>query len=306
MITYRLITRDELRPAIRFVLSQPGFDDLLDERVQALEAYAARMGLSLSRQWAAFEHGVMVACCLCVAARGRTAMLFLPGGNPVSTRTTAELLRHIVQDAFERDIRIVQTLLTPTADREEAIVREAGLWLLAELIYMQRPADEKFPNAPAATGLSWLSYTPERHSLFAETVAGTYEASLDCPGLAGLRTIEDILDSHRAAGEFDSRHWLIVMQDGEPAGALLMARLPGRDVLDVVYMGLLPRFRGRGLGRAVLHQAVKLTRDAACRWTTLAVDASNPPALRSYGSCGFTETARRRAWIIAANANIKT
>ena len=69
--------------------------------------------------------------------------------------------------------------------------------------------------------------------------------------------------------------------------------------MDVVYMGLLPQCRGRGFGRAILHHAVKVARDYACELVTLAVDAGNTPAVRLYRDCGFVETTRRRAWIVA-------
>lgn len=301
MVSYRPLQPHELRAATRFVLEPPDGDDgMLDDRVRAFEHYVASARLDAARQWGAFRDGRLIAASLCIVSPGRTAILFLPAERRLAEEPVFHnLLGHVVRDAGSRGVQIVQALVPPQAEREQSILADAGFTFLAELIYMQRSAGRIFDNAPAETDISWLTHAPEREELFASTLAGTYEESLDCPGLAGLRTIEDILASHKAAGEFQPRHWLVASVRGEPAGVLLMARLPGRDVLDVVYMGVRPAYRRRGVGRVLLHKAVKVARESGRSWITLAVDASNEPALQLYRRCGFEETGRRRAWIAA-------
>jgi ribosomal protein S18 acetylase RimI-like enzyme len=71
-----------------------------------------------------------------------------------------------------------------------------------------------------------------------------------------------------------------------------MAEVPGRDVWEVVYLGLTPAARGRGLGRAVLQQALALARIHVPR-LELAVDCRNTPATRLYHSTGFVARDRR-------------
>ena len=73
----------------------------------------------------------------------------------------------------------------------------------------------------------------------------------------------------------------------EAASVLLMAEVPGRDVWEVVYLGLTPAARGRGLGRAVLQHALELARTHVSQ-LELAVDCRNTPATRLYQSTGFT------------------
>ena len=42
---------------------------------------------------------------------------------------------------------------------------------------------------------------------------------------------------------------------------LLLTAVPGRDAWDVIYLGLTPPARGRGLGRAVIRQALETARN---------------------------------------------
>lgn len=296
---YRPLRSDELDAAIRLVLESPDCDTVqLQERIQAFRSYATLMGLELSHQWGAFDKDTLVSTCLCILSPGRTGMIFLPANRrPHDMEIIGELLRNIVRDAARSDTQLLQSLISVNAPDDEAALKTGGLYFLAELVYMQRDAGDRFDDPPPADFLKWMPYSPETHRLFSDTVVGTYAGSLDCPGLSGLRTVEDIMASHRASGEFDPNRWGVAFFDGKPAGVLLMSRMPGRDILDVVYMGLLPNYRGRGIGKAVLYQAVQWARRYHCDWITLAVDSANTPAMRLYQRSGFTETSRRCAWI---------
>lgn len=306
MATYRLLNSEELRPALRLVLARSDCGRaVLEGQIDALLAYAAASGLSIDRQWGAFEGRRLIASCLNVISPGRSAMLFLPdlscGQN--DAQILIEVLRRLIADAPACDVGLLQAMVMPGAGQEESILSQAGFTFLAELIYMQRETAALFSSAPAPERLTWVTYGEQRHAFFARTVVATYEGSLDCPGLSGLRTIEDVMASHRAAGEFDERRWFVAMDGDTPAGILLLARIPARNAMDVVYMGLLPQCRGRGLGRAILHRAVKVARDCGCELVTLAVDSANTPAVRLYQACGFVETTRRRAWIVASGGD---
>jgi ribosomal protein S18 acetylase RimI-like enzyme len=65
-----------------------------------------------------------------------------------------------------------------------------------------------------------------------------------------------------------------------------MTEVHGREAWEVIYLGLTPGARGRGLGRAVLRHALELARDHV-PFLELAVDLRNTPAVRLYRSAGF-------------------
>ena len=106
--------------------------------------------------------------------------------------------------------------------------------------------------------------------------------------------LDDIMESHQAAGRFNAERWRLGYIPGKPeaASVLLMAEVPGRDVWEVVYLGLTPAARGRGLGRAVLTHALELAGRHVSR-LELAVDCRNTPATRLYHSTGFLVRDRR-------------
>lgn len=80
------------------------------------------------------------------------------------------------------------------------------------------------------------------------------------PELEGTRSLDDVLAGHRAAGRYKPEHWRLGRIPGSPkaAAVLLLAEAPGRDAWEVVYLGLTPEARGRGLGHSVLQHALDL------------------------------------------------
>lgn len=72
----------------------------------------------------------------------------------------------------------------------------------------------------------------------------------------------------------------------------MLSEVPDRDVWEVVYLGLTPAARGRGLGRQAIAHALELARPHASR-LELAVDIRNRPATRLYNATGFAVFDRR-------------
>lgn len=72
---------------------------------------------------------------------------------------------------------------------------------------------------------------------------------------------------------------------GEPVG-LLRLQEEG-DVVGIYGFGVMPDYRGRGYGRQMLEEAIRLSRSESEKPIMLDVDTSNERALGLYLSCGF-------------------
>lgn len=60
-----------------------------------------------------------------------------------------------------------------------------------------------------------------------------------------------------------------------------------RSIGGIYGLGLLPEFRGRGYGRAILAEGLRKLNDLGAKETILQVSAENETALNLYHSCGF-------------------
>lgn len=327
------VTEAERRAALAMLV-----DGGLHGTRQAVEqflAFAGRRQLKLDQLWAAYPvddnaHGsdstrasasthasdggnlndsadvAPLAAALLVPTAGRTAMVF---ASPITARATPAVLTRLLaqavaaQDASQ--VRLAQCLLDPSQKREAAALEQVGFFRLAHLSYMQRPAGVA-PPLGKTDGLAALprdvepvTWTEAQRPLFEQAVLASYEDTLDCPALRELRDIEDVIAGHQATGDFDPSLWMVLRSGDQTAGVLLANPVLDGAALEIVYIGLSPAWRGRGLGRALLQHALTAARAHGMNHLMLAVDELNAPAVRLYRSMRFVTTTRKLAMILS-------
>lgn len=233
---------------------------------------------------------------------GRTMFLWPPRVAPILSgvrerETYSRLLHYVRSSARERDVRLVQSLLSDD-DRDLAPVYLAsGFRRLTRLVYLQRFVDD-VPIAPPKSDLEFIAYEPARHTEFLAVLDRSYHDTRDCPELNGVRSLEEIFASHKAQGEFNPDHWLLAHRGGDYVGCLLLAGLPSIQAVEIAYVAVLPEARGGGLGRELTRHAFRLAKSAGAQIVTLAVDGRNEPARKMYESEGFEPWDARDVYLL--------
>lgn len=238
---------------------------------------------------------------LAIPNAGRTAVMFsTPVENDRATLATAGLISHACRALPEQcDATLAQVLLDPGDARGRAAFVGGGFKVLAQISDLERPIrtrDAALAPEPA-DGVTYETYTEDRIDEFLAVLEASYVDTLDCPGLRGLRSTEDILAGHRATGSFDPELWTLVRVDGTARGVLMLNPAPTANTIELVYLGLDHRVRGRGLGRDLLRYGMSRVARTGLRAIRLAVDESNDPALRLYRAAGFRRVQRRTALV---------
>jgi ribosomal protein S18 acetylase RimI-like enzyme len=93
---------------------------------------------------------------------------------------------------------------------------------------------------------------------------------------------------------------VIVAPGGEPAGRLYVARW--EDEIRIVDIALLPDFRGRGLGTALLEDLMAEA-DAAGKPLSIHVEQNNP-ARSLYDRLGFEEAGEFGVYVLMRRAPV--
>jgi len=310
MATIRRAEASEVRRVMRQTLGAPGLSwAQLEQQVDAFGQYARQMKLDLSNHWVAQNGTEWLSAATYIESPGRTAMVFLSSGfdDPTRREASAKLLEEVKWFAELRAVRLVQCLLDPST-RPPLALAMAGFTPLARLDYLDRVTSAGIGHIvrqKPGSDLNWMAYSLSAHRAFAETVAATYRDSRDCPGLTGVREIDEVLEGHKAAAKFDPALWMLLREGEKAVGCLLMGEIPLRNAAEIIYMGLCPEARGRGLARFLLMRALELARGVRLRSLALAVDSSNEPALRVYTKFGFRHTLSREAWMYVLNPATK-
>ena len=263
--------------------------------------YARTNAVRLDGLWSWLDQdGVLRFSVLAVPSPGRTAMLFASHpGTAGEVGSIARLIDHGCREIAGWDVHLTQSLIEPREMLHRQAFIEAGFIELAELSYLERPLSRS--NAPAPPrwppGTRTEVYRQEQSDVLRKILEQTYEQTLDCPGLYGMRLTEDIIAGHMATGTFDPALWTLLYVDEQPAGAVLLNPFPAHRTVELVYLGLAPFARGRGLGQQLLRHGLSLLTGRHERTLTLAVDRLNTPAIAMYESEGMRPIVQRIALI---------
>jgi ribosomal protein S18 acetylase RimI-like enzyme len=304
------VLREEVEGAVRMLFASGG-RPAEDAQVMDFLRYVDSRGISTHDLWVAERSGRMLWSALPVFSAGRTMLLLAPVEVPRGADAPAagRLIDAVCVDAGRRGTHLAQVLLDPSDVPAAALYAGLGFRRMAELIYLQTSVRRRAPAPVLPPGLAWLTYSPGTHGAFAAAIADSYGQSLDCPGLNGLRDIEDVIAGHKATGEFDPDLWFVLV--GQPAGGpaptppasppattfgtLLLSRLPRSDAVELVYLGLSPLARRRGLGTLAMRHALATVARAERARLTLAVDSANSPALKLYYRHGMQRVTSKLA-----------
>ncbi len=258
---------------------------------------AERGVIDLSGLWVARRRGRVIGALLTQPMAGRAAAVWAPEVDSAWLRaaTAVSLVRTALDDLKARGFLLAQALLDESAPSRGATdLAGGGMPHVTDLVYLEADTARAIPVRTGLPAIDWEPFTPETEAGFRAVLQATYTDSLDMPELEGLRSLDDIIASHRAGGRFVADRWRVGRVRGDPdAGAvLLLSGVADRDAWEVAYLGLTPAARGRGLGRAVLAYAAALARPHAAR-LELAVDVRNRPAHRLYQAAGLRPFDRR-------------
>ena len=297
--TIEAVPSRKQRQAVRFLIGGSRQDEMVDAQAHNLERQMLAGRGDSAHLWWVRTWRQCLAAALVFENVGRTGMLFAsPAEAPgVDVESLVELLRALGDFALGRGLSMVQSLQPPEAQADKSVLERAGFARLAQLTYMNWELSRFEPSAGPGE-LAMLPVQACGEAALAEVILASYRQSMDCPALGGVRQIGDVIAGHKASGVYRAESWWIATWSGAPAGCLLLNDNPLSGAADVVYLGVAPEFRGRGLGRAMLLHAAKDIRRRGYGNMTLAVDAANPYALAIYQSVGFKPLFSRDAYAL--------
>jgi ribosomal protein S18 acetylase RimI-like enzyme len=284
---------------LRFVVGGTRRDIPVALRAEAYERMIQHCGGRYVLWWARRE-GRCVAASLVVAGAGGVGMQFHcpPQGPGVHVPSIPPVIRQASGQALDEGLSFVQSLVPIARKTDIGLLDAAGFERLAELVYMSLDLGGRI-GLDGPVGCQWRSGEQYDESELAAAIRGTYEDSLDCPALYGLRTLPQVIEGHKASGVFNPQSWWIVEVSGQPAGCVLVNDSPSSvGDADLVYLGVWRAFRGRGLGRAMIRHAARWAQQQKRVFMTVAVDSANIYAMRIYEGEGFRQTDRRLAYIL--------
>ena len=270
---------DEVHDGLALILgneSPAGPDQVLD-----FLQFAADRKINLQDLWVLERVGRPQWAALPIVSPGHTALLFAPPVRPRGV-DVGPLIDAVCDLLAGQDVYLVQSLLDPSDRVGRDLYGSHQFREMAELLYLHAQVARALPAVSLPSGFWWRTYSDELRPLFEQVIQESYQQSLDCPALNGMRTIGDVVSGHQASGEFDPRFWFLLSEADRPCAVVMLSRVPRTDMAELVYLGLAPAARGRGISDLMIRQAFHAVREMNLSRLTLAVDSKNIPALRLY------------------------
>jgi len=177
---------------------------------------------------------------------------------------------------------------------------EAARWRPGpRLLEMARAAPAAAPEAPG----EYIVYGQDRRMLFARLFYRTLEGSLDACEVPVCRDANRLMLSFEERGAFTPEDFAVLCAGGEPAGLVLVGG--AADTAEVLYFGVAPEFRGRGMGTALVRRALARATARGMGRIRAFVDERNAPARGIYERLGFSEKRAVDVYVAAAKNFLK-
>lgn len=304
--TIRVAREPERRQALELVL-RPLAPEARGPLLDSLGAAEPQLLGPLDAMLIAERGGGILAAAWAQPAPGRAAALWAPewtGERPADAEPVeTELVAAAARACDAGEVGMAQALFEQASDPRFAALEANGFFRIAELEYLGRAAPQQLEPAATGDGLTFEPYDLSQHARLKRVLKQTYLDSLDCPGLEGIRDLEDVLAGYRATGKHDPGHWLFAVEEGTDLGVLLMADHPDSAQAELVYMGVTPSARGRGLGAKLVDEAMRAATRMGADHLMVAVDRQNEPARRLYLRAGLAAWAKRFVYVRPRNGS---
>jgi mycothiol synthase len=242
---------------------------------------------------------------VCLPLAGKSGLFWLPQVEAAwrASELGERLVRAAVAWVRQRGAKLAQAILPANDVARAGPLLRSGFRHITQLHYLRHHLVDIAP-LPVMPAMRLQPWTPDLEPVFHETLLHTYEGTLDCPELNGVRTIEEIIAGHRAQGIWRPERWWLAFQDNQPAGVGLLTELFDQGGWDLSYVGVVPPMRQRGLGRALTVHALHAAQEAGTLQLMVAVDKRNAAALQMYQSLGFELTESREVLLLVFQSDI--
>jgi mycothiol synthase len=248
--------------------------------------------------WVARKGSQLAGALVCLPLPGASGLIWPPqvAAGVDATEMEDQLTKAACAWLRGCGAKLAQALLTDEEKHLAAPLQRNGFTHITSLWYLRCDPIRSVASFLSSERLTYQPWTTTR-AVFQETLVRSYEGTLDCPEVNGIRTIDEILAGHRGQRTDDPATWWLALDGGRAVGVVLVTEIPETRAWDLSYLGVIPEARRRGLGRELVQKVLNEARLAGITSVSLSVDTRNRPAWRLYVEMGFQPYDRREVYL---------
>jgi GNAT superfamily N-acetyltransferase len=208
-------------------------------------------------------------------------------GLPCSVIEDA-LIGHLAL-TFSRDGITVFSSDRPRNREINSALDRAGFTIEKTKAYVGRSLEGELPEPEVAFGLLTLAEVGREKFVSVMTAASEGDPFEDMEGRDPDADFQELVEM--AGDRFDESSWYLPLVDGEIVGVLLPQAFPDSETDGTLfYVAVLPRFRGKGYGRALHATGLSMLAARGVSKYIGSTDTRNAPMLRVFKANGCPQT----------------
>jgi ribosomal protein S18 acetylase RimI-like enzyme len=230
--------------------------------------------------------GGVLGVLFCQMLAGANGQILPPAWNTEDAFARSTLLADGIDWLRRRGARFIHLLTRPGTDTADVVA--SGFHAVSNIRVLVRSLHDLPPLPAMPADMRLEEFSPALERCFEQVLAATFEGTLDIPELNGIRAPHEVMEGLKSDGVFRPQSWKLLRVREQAAGLALLIEKPSLDGWELSYVGLLPLFRGQGLGMRLVLSALHEAARHAARQLYVSVDVRNAPALQLYASAGFS------------------
>ena len=235
---------------------------------------------------AAKSHGDYRAACYFRLLPGNVATLGGIRAAKNAKQEAAEQLVRIYQELKNCGCAQVQAIVDQTDQQRLQLLSQAGFSRLTSIQQLLRLVKTHATSTVVAHD-NWIPVQHFSESDLEIAIEKTFHGTLDCPLLNGLRSARDVLQGFLEGKPLAAQSYWECLSDRQTVTSVLFLTKHSSELFELCYMGVIPEFRGKGMGAKLVERALEIVSQAGGQYLALGVDSDNWPALRVYHRFGF-------------------
>ncbi len=197
----RFITGKQAEHIVKRIITSYANTDDTQAAYRAFIEFAEQFHLDLSRQVVSTDrNGELISNCLLIKNPSNSANIVITELN----ETTIKHLKFLAKHIEHLDIAFIQCIIDESETEKKKLLKKANFRFLCHLEIMEASLAQNAiqPLPENNSKLSLIPFTEQLITEFQDTIIATYQDSLDCPEITGLRSKQEILTGHKYSGNF--------------------------------------------------------------------------------------------------------
>jgi ribosomal protein S18 acetylase RimI-like enzyme len=209
------------------------------------------------------------------------------------------LVNHVKNLHGWKELKIM--LPGPSEDKIRDVLTESGFYLEIRKEYFRKELNDLETDKEEDGALTYRNLSQTGDRPFIEMLGRIQQVTLNSDAEEDAKDPGKAFNGFKDPDRFDPALWLLAYYQNAPAGMVLPGVERGTEPPQgfIQFIGVLPEYRNRGLGRILLEKGIRMLAESGAKMYTGSTDTLNIPMIKLFTSMGCRRSAVYDIWNVS-------